>query len=113
MPEVRHEDLLLNLLSESELRAWVERMGLVVCGEVEERGCALTRKGRELYDQLLQQSRGSKDPHALQKAFESFPDDALTLYREGLAFVRFRVGARGATLGDSPESIGFEGLSAG
>lgn len=82
-------------------------------GEVEQRGCALTRKGRELYDQLLQQSRGSKDPHALQKAFESFPDDALTLYREGLAFVRFRVGARGATLGDSPESIGVEGLIAG
>lgn len=55
-------------------------------GEVEQRGCALTRKGRALYDRLLAQKR-SGDEHA----FAAFPDDARALFENGLAFFRFEV----------------------
>lgn len=65
-------------------------------GEVEQRGCALTRKGRALYDELLGKSRslssalqGGKS--ALEAAFADFPDDAATLFERGLAFFRFEV----------------------
>ena len=55
-------------------------------GEVEQRGCALTRKGRALYDRLLSQAR-SGDEHA----FAALPDDAQALFESGLAFFRFEV----------------------
>ncbi len=66
-------------------------------GEIEERGIALTAKGRALYDDLLSTARqeapdtgtkGSYD-HALKKVFETFPDDYGILRREGLAFFRY------------------------
>jgi 2-oxoadipate dioxygenase/decarboxylase len=49
-------------------------------GEIEQRGAALTRAGRALYDRLLAQG----DPDA----FKAFPDDCETLRRERLAFFR-------------------------
>ena len=55
-------------------------------GEVEQRGCALTRKGRALYDQLLAQARSG-----VKNAFDAFPDDVPTLFQDGLAFFRFEV----------------------
>lgn len=64
-------------------------------GEVEQRGCALTRKGRALYDQLLAESRSSDSgvdrQCALEQAFRRFPDDPIELFREGLAFFRFQI----------------------
>lgn len=49
-------------------------------GEIEQRGAALTPKGRALYDRLL----AAVDPHA----FDAFPDDFATLVREDLIYVR-------------------------
>jgi uncharacterized glyoxalase superfamily metalloenzyme YdcJ len=66
-------------------------------GEIEQRGMALTRKGRALYDRLLQRAREgdpgtSSAAHYQQRlaaAFDAFPDDADTLRREGLGFFRY------------------------
>ena len=61
-------------------------------GEIEQRGAALTPKGRALYDRLL----ADTDP----AAFDAFPDDFETLVRDGLIYVRH--GAHG------PEAITYE-----
>lgn len=50
-------------------------------GEIEQRGAALTRRGRALYDRLLARD----DPGA----FDAFPDDHGSLRRKGLAFYRY------------------------
>lgn len=66
-------------------------------GEIEQRGVALTRKGRELYDRLLtaareQDSASDNEGHQarLSDVFQAFPDDHATLRREGLAFYYYR-----------------------
>jgi uncharacterized glyoxalase superfamily metalloenzyme YdcJ len=56
-------------------------------GEVEERGIALTRKGRALYDRLLAQARG--DGARLADVFREFPDDLDALRVQELAFFRY------------------------
>jgi uncharacterized glyoxalase superfamily metalloenzyme YdcJ len=56
-------------------------------GEVEQRGVALTAKGRALYDALLAEQRID----AGADAFARFPDDWTQLRREGLAFFRYSV----------------------
>jgi uncharacterized glyoxalase superfamily metalloenzyme YdcJ len=66
-------------------------------GEIEQRGVALTRKGRTLYDRLLLEARetgvGPAGAHGYQerlaRVFTQFPDDPDTLRREGLAFFRY------------------------
>jgi uncharacterized glyoxalase superfamily metalloenzyme YdcJ len=63
-------------------------------GEIEQRGCALTPKGRALYDRLLAEARASEAPDALRAAFQAFPDDLHTLYRQGLIYVTYQAGAR-------------------
>lgn len=63
-------------------------------GEIEQRGQALTPKGRALYDQLLAQARAKScdgEGEALAQAFQAFPDDLDTLRREGLAHFSYRV----------------------
>ncbi|MCH4811410.1 2-oxoadipate dioxygenase/decarboxylase HglS [Vreelandella neptunia] len=67
-------------------------------GEIEQRGVALTRKGRTLYDQLLAASRQGEPSTSnanhqahLAQAFVEFPDDQEVLRREGLAFFHYRV----------------------
>jgi uncharacterized glyoxalase superfamily metalloenzyme YdcJ len=57
-------------------------------GEIEQRGAALTPKGRTLYDQCLAASKQSEKDHAdaLNEAFADFPDDWDTLRCEGLAY---------------------------
>lgn len=50
-------------------------------GEIEQRGAALTPKGRALYDRLLEDGDAA--------AFAAFPDDVDTLRREGLAYFRY------------------------
>lgn len=54
-------------------------------GEIEQRGAALTRAGRALYDWLLTRSLSDQDADV----FAAFPDDHETLRREGLAFYRY------------------------
>lgn len=66
-------------------------------GEIEQRGLALTPKGRALYDALLAQARdnggagstGGDYTQRLQAAFAGFPDDHATLRREGLGYYRY------------------------
>lgn len=68
-------------------------------GEIEQRGMALTRAGRALYDQLLSRVRSMEGARSttqdyndrLAAAFLDFPDDLDALIDEGLAFFRWRV----------------------
>ena len=67
-------------------------------GEIEQRGLALTPKGRALYDQLLAQAReadgaGSTGDYGqrLQAAFTGFPDDHATLRTQGLGYYRYQL----------------------
>jgi len=74
-------------------------------GEIEQRGGALTRKGRARYDALL--------ARALQgeaEAFAAFPDDWTQLRRDGLAYFRYSVGAGAATLGEPPAGASVDDL---
>ncbi|GGX84989.1 DUF1338 domain-containing protein [Litchfieldella qijiaojingensis] len=66
-------------------------------GEIEQRGAALTKKGRELYDHLLrksqpQGSRTDNNEHQknLRDVFSEFPDDEETLRKNGLAFFYYQ-----------------------
>lgn len=71
-------------------------------GEVEQRGMALTRKGRALYDQLLGNVReatqseqaGLKYKDRLTEIFKQFPDDLEHIRRQDLAFFRYSAVSR-------------------
>lgn len=69
-------------------------------GEIEQRGAALTHKGRALYDQLLAEVRSQILPasdgsntdayiETLQTVFTRFPDTWEQLHHEGLAFFKY------------------------
>lgn len=71
-------------------------------GEVEQRGVALTPKGRQLYDYLLDKTRGSfagvpNDSNSklymenLSSNFSCFPDDLNSLRKEKLAYFNYSV----------------------
>lgn len=64
-------------------------------GEVEQRGMALTRKGRELYDRLLEQAHAgtfiANADERLIAAFQAFPDDLDEIRRAQLGFFRYTV----------------------
>ena len=64
-------------------------------GEIEQRGMALTPKGRALYDRLLNEAGTGKDnlTHQLhlQQVFSAFPDNEMLLRRQGLAYFRYRL----------------------
>ncbi|KEJ87876.1 2-oxoadipate dioxygenase/decarboxylase HglS [Sulfitobacter donghicola] len=71
-------------------------------GEIEERGVALTPKGRALYDRLLSSARAKVQPNpdgsnaaayleALSAAFAEFPDDWRMLHDQELAYFRYSV----------------------
>lgn len=87
-------------------------------GEIEQRGAAVTRKGRQLYDQLLvkayQNARNdpSKLDLSIQTTFEDFPDTWSELQSQGLIFVQFRLTPKGVEISkqggcgdDGPKSI--------
>jgi len=71
-------------------------------GEIEQRGVALTPKGRALYDELLTRSRQASaaadnlaHQRQLSEVFAAFPDDAATLRREALAYFRYQISESG------------------
>ena len=77
-------------------------------GEIEQRGCALTRKGRALYDRLLNKATGQSGSgmpidQSMQLAFAEFPDDEATLHREDLAFFSYEVNLQRANEAAAPE----------
>ncbi|SDH04904.1 2-oxoadipate dioxygenase/decarboxylase HglS [Pelagibacterium luteolum] len=69
-------------------------------GEIEQRGVALTPKGRKLYDELLDKARGLAQPKAdgsnaadymaaLSEVFAPLPDDYEALRAEGFAYFHY------------------------
>ncbi|MGR4068475.1 2-oxoadipate dioxygenase/decarboxylase HglS [Billgrantia sp. C5P2] len=93
---------------EEEIRFAGERQGTHTArfGEVEQRGMALTARGRELYDSLLGDARrrtagldNAAHQSVLEEIFADFPDDEKTLRREGLAFCHYRLTEAGEAAG--------------
>lgn len=77
-------------------------------GEIEQRGAALTPKGRELYDKLLNAARdelgefpsehnATRYNKLLEKQFQEFPDNHEDMRAQGLAYFRYFVTERGIT----------------
>lgn len=68
-------------------------------GEVEQRGIALTPKGRALYDALLVEAGQGKDnfhhQHNLCQVFSRFPDSDAELRQQELAYFRYRLTTTG------------------
>ena len=69
-------------------------------GEIEQRGAALTKKGRELYDQLLDKAMKAVKPKVdgsnadeymktLGETFKAFPSSPADLRKNGLAYVQY------------------------
>ena len=83
-------------------------------GEIEQRGAALTPKGRELYDRLLDATRQAlggapTDANAerynalLHACFADFPDDLAQMRAQGLAYFRYAVTDAGRAARHSAE----------
>ncbi|CAG8869393.1 hypothetical protein PS627_03465 [Pseudomonas fluorescens] len=88
-------------------------------GEIEQRGAALTPKGRALYDQLLDAARVSlggapSEANAehynmlLEEHFAAFPDDLAQMREQGLAYFRYFATDKGLAareLAERPDSL--------
>jgi uncharacterized glyoxalase superfamily metalloenzyme YdcJ len=84
-------------------------------GEIEQRGVALTPKGRALYDKLLTAAGTGKDnlTHQLhlQEVFHVFPDSEMLLRHQQLAYFRYRLTPAGDAHrhairpGDDPQTL--------
>ena len=102
-PPQRSADILLRQTSFKALQEEVLFHGtpgthLARFGEIEQRGVALTPKGRALYDDALARVRAAEEgsyAERLATGFAALPDDHGALRREGLAFYRYRA-AQGA-----------------
>ncbi|MBX5182912.1 VOC family protein [Rhizobium sp. NZLR5] len=130
-PPRRHCDILLR---QTSFKALEERIGFsdddgairgthtARFGEIEQRGVALTAKGRALYDRLLASVRGEVQVVAggakagaydseLAERFKALPDSWEELRRQGLAFFRYSATPAGiaaavrGTLPDDPEAL--------
>ena len=91
-------------------------------GEVEQRGAAVTRKGRRLYDDLLAlaryeqqtrhippQSPDSQD--MLSAVFEKYPDEWAELRTQGLVFFNYRPSSLGEHAGIKASLKGQRGIT--
>jgi uncharacterized glyoxalase superfamily metalloenzyme YdcJ len=81
-------------------------------GEVEQRGMALSPKGRALYDSLLNKVRAEvSDAHnqaelyykKLEAIFDAFPDDLVQLREQGLGYFTYQ--AREGAIADTGSSL--------
>lgn len=88
-------------------------------GEIEQRGIALTRQGRKLYDELLAQARdieaglpGASYAQRLQAAFDAFPDDLPALRRAGLGFFRYELTPAGRQQAETVQGLDLDALVA-
>ncbi|MDD2047071.1 2-oxoadipate dioxygenase/decarboxylase HglS [Pseudomonas putida] len=91
-------------------------------GEIEQRGAALTPKGRQLYDQLLDSARDAlggvpaeanaeRYMQLLKDSFQAFPDDLAQMREQGLAYFRYFPTERGlAARGDVDRPTSLNGL---
>lgn len=82
-------------------------------GEIEQRGAALTPKGRELYDQLLNSARDAlgefpneanavRYAQLLEQAFQGFADSYSEMRSQGLAYFRYYATEQGLAAGVQP-----------
>lgn len=92
-------------------------------GEIEQRGVALTPKGRALYDKLLDDTRKFVRPAAdgsnanayeaaLAEVFKAFPDNWADIRAEGLGYFSYSLtekGRQGVAFFDDPEQLIAEG----
>ena len=86
-------------------------------GEIEQRGAALTPKGRALYDRLLNEAGSGTDNQQHQQhladVFRDFPDDEQTLRQQELAWFHYRLSEKGIASppvsGETPDSLIAEG----
>ena len=84
-------------------------------GEIEQRGVALTPKGRQLYDDLLRNAGTGQDnlTHQmhLQETFRTFPDSEFLMRQQGLGWFRYRLTPSGEAHrqvihpGDDPQPL--------
>jgi len=74
---------------------YVEATHTARFGEIEQRGAALTPKGRALYDTLLAKSKTA----GREDAFAEFPDDWEVLRQEGYIYVRYSLTEAGRKMG--------------
>ncbi|MCF4992802.1 DUF1338 family protein [Pseudomonas gessardii] len=86
-------------------------------GEIEQRGVALTPKGRALYDQLLNAARdelgafpneanAQRYTDLMEQHFQAFPDNHRAMREQGLAFFRYGVTDKGRAAGKgAPQSL--------
>lgn len=92
-------------------------------GEIEQRGAALTPKGRALYDRLLDASRqalgaapneaNAERYNALQQQhFAAFPDSLAEMREQGLAYFRYFVTDKGLGNHDTPPATDLQALIA-
>lgn len=85
-------------------------------GEIEQRGAALTRKGRALYDRLLGQVRSMENAGStagdyetrLAAAFAEFPDELDAMHDEELAFFRYGIRDQAAFARAAGSGEGFD-----
>ena len=91
---------------------WEEGSHTARFGEIEQRGIALTPKGRALYDELLDKTRvrvragEGAYQDLLLETFAAFPDNYEELRAEGLAFFRYSLSEKGAEIA---KSVGVSG----
>ena len=101
-PPRRHSAILLRQTSFKALEESIyfadQQQGAYTArfGEIEQRGVALTAKGRALYDELLAKARlqdegqeNQAHQRKLAEIFSDFPDDETELRRKGLAFFEY------------------------
>jgi len=88
---------------------WQEGSHTARFGEIEQRGVALTPKGRALYDQLLNETRARVRPAAdgsnaaeyeaaLADVFKAFPDDWDGIRKAGLGYFRYSLTEKGMSV---------------
>ncbi|PYH76332.1 DUF1338 domain protein [Aspergillus uvarum CBS 121591] len=82
-------------------------------GEIEQRGAAVTKKGRELYDKLLCKGKARAAGVTPEKAdsiaievFKEYPDTWVELRHQNLIYCEFKV-----TLSNASPSVKFQGSS--
>lgn len=85
-------------------------------GEIEQRGAALTPKGRQLYDQLLDatrealggapaESNADRYMSLLSETFQAFPDDLRQMREQGLAYFRYFPTEKGLAAKERPGTL--------
>lgn len=103
-----------------ELDDWVKGSHTARFGEVEQRGYALTRKGRQLYDRILNQVNGEATENGLkgddyervlENHFKAFPDSLSELRDQDLAYFCYRVTSTGEKLAEDGPALARLGSS--